>query len=102
MSTRFEPRRSRTGMAATPIVLVRPVDNRSDGVQDFGFDNGERQWQALVRKLRQLISVEGDPSVEADPKASNGKPTLRLLPGGRLDESEEPQRTTATRHGKWR
>jgi hypothetical protein len=99
MSSRFEQRRSRTGNAAPPIALVHPTGNESRENTDNS--NQERPWQALVRKLRDLIAVENQPTDETPMNKSGERPVLRVLPGGLLDESEEQQRKKALARGKW-
>jgi hypothetical protein len=99
MSSRFEQRRSRAGDAVPPITLVHPTRTESRANNDS--TNEERPWQFLVRKLRQWIALEDGPSDGFDTKGAEEKPTLRLLPGGRLDEPDDERRTTAVTRGKW-
>ncbi len=96
MSSRFEQRRSRASNAAMSLSLVPPTDEERHDTSDSA--NEERPWQTLVRKLRQLIALEEVDQSKIEPEE---KPALRLLPGGRLDESDEPRRSQVMTRGKW-
>jgi len=99
MPSRFEQPQSRTRDAANRIALVRHERHEPKQVQEGQESSDEeRPWQALVRKLRQLITIDEPTEVE---RRSDAKPYLRVLPGGKLGESEEQRRSTATTRGKW-
>jgi hypothetical protein len=90
MSSRFERRRSVPGEPRPPVP-IRHGDGPSED---------ERPWQTLVRRLRQLMAAEETtPEIERDPAA---KPVLRVIPGGKVDSTDEPSRPSDLTGGRWR
>jgi hypothetical protein len=89
MSSRFERHRPAGDRPASALSAL-PIDDASDG---------ERPWQTLVRRLRQLvISQQDGASEEAKPRP---KPELRLLPGGKTDEPDEQRSSAVIVRGRW-
>jgi hypothetical protein len=90
MSSRFERRRPAPGDAA-PTVL----SPRTDGPTE-----DERPWQALVRRLRQMMATEETTTHDVPGTAS--RPVLRVIPGGKSTVENESGRPTELAHGRWR
>jgi hypothetical protein len=89
MSSRFERNRSEIGDPAPALSLVRNHEP----------PEGERPWQTLVWRLRRLLKEQEVASGEEVETPT--KPELRLLPGGRLNVTEERRRPSAVARGRW-
>jgi hypothetical protein len=89
MSSRFERHRPAGDRPPSALSTLPAVDT----------PDGERPWQTLVRRLRQLVEGQQDaPSEETKPRS---KPELRLLPGGKRDELEEERDSAVIVRGRW-
>jgi hypothetical protein len=89
MSSRFERHRP-AGDRPASALSAPPIDDATDG---------ERPWQTLVRRLRQLVESQRDaPGDDTKPRP---KPELRLLPGGKTDEPEEQRSSAVIVRGRW-
>jgi hypothetical protein len=89
MSSRFE--RSRAACdRSEPTVSLLPQDAARCV---------DRRWQAIVRRFRRLTVSRHDDRRET--ASAPAKPTLRVLPGGRVEGSERRQRPPVIVRGRW-
>lgn len=98
MSSRFEPRQSRSGDPVTPLTVHRHLDVVA--TKHTATTDEARPWQVLIRKLRTLFSADSGSKDTEQTKPE--RPNLRLLPGGRLDQTKVERRSNAVTRGKWR
>ena len=92
-STDDVPLRTPSPPGDRPVTALSalPVDELPDG---------ERPWQTLVRRLRQI--VEGQRDIPDDESTPRPKPELRLLPGGKTDEPDEQRNSAVIIQGRWK